>query len=155
MRSINRRDIFPAFGAAALAGIAAAGLAKPETLTAAPVAKPEGQHPDAKLIAACDEFCRLENKINDLFKRVVSFEDEDAIEKQHVEITNLQKPFFEIIMTTPATTLEGLKTQARTMFAFDDDLLPPEDTHYWDERFLRKVLCDLLRTEEPQTTASA
>ena len=40
MRSINRRDIFPAIGATALAGIAAAGLAKPETLTAAPAAKP-------------------------------------------------------------------------------------------------------------------
>lgn len=155
MRSINRRDIFPAFGAAALAGIAAAGLAKPETLTAAPAAKPEGQHPDAKLIAACDEFCRLENKVKDLFEHVSTWEDEDRIEKQHVELMNLQEPLLEIITTTPATTLEGLKTQARTMFAFSDDLLPPEDTHYWNERFLRKVLCDLLRTEEPQTTASA
>lgn len=45
MRSLSRRDIFPAFGATALAGIAAAGLAKPETLTAAPAAKPEGHSP--------------------------------------------------------------------------------------------------------------
>lgn len=53
MRSINRRDIFPAFGAAALAGIAAAGLAKPETLTAAPAAKPEGH---SLIIAARHEY---------------------------------------------------------------------------------------------------
>lgn len=48
MRSLSRREIFPALGATALAGIAAAGLAKPETLTAAPQAKPEGHSPIIK-----------------------------------------------------------------------------------------------------------
>ncbi|MCX2560558.1 hypothetical protein OQ252_03940 [Acetobacter farinalis] len=53
MRSLSRRDIFPAIGATALAGIAAAGFAKPETLTAAPTAKPEGKSP---IIKARDEY---------------------------------------------------------------------------------------------------
>ncbi|OUI94063.1 hypothetical protein HK13_06790 [Acetobacter indonesiensis] len=48
MRSLSRRDIFPALGATALAGIAATGFAKPETLTAAPTAKPEGHSPIIK-----------------------------------------------------------------------------------------------------------
>lgn len=48
MRSLSRREIFPALGATALVGVTAATFAMPETLTAAPKAKPEGHSPIIK-----------------------------------------------------------------------------------------------------------
>lgn len=63
MRSLSRRDIFPAIGATALAGIAAAGFATPETLTAASKAKPEGHSP---LIQARNEYFAARTELDRL-----------------------------------------------------------------------------------------
>ncbi|MBB2163844.1 hypothetical protein HLH26_04705 [Gluconacetobacter sp. 1b LMG 1731] len=62
MRSSTRRDLFTAGAATALAGIAAASFAQPETLSAKRVAKRD-THSDARLIALCDAFTRTRAEI--------------------------------------------------------------------------------------------
>lgn len=142
MRSVNRRDIFPALGATALAGLAAAGLAKPETLTAAPAAKPEGKNPDARLIALCDEFCRLERKSEALFEGPTRIDDDDERTPHVIAVMNEQDPVLDGIVSIKATTLAGLKAKTEALVAWDK----------WDSTLNRKshlradvMLCDLVQ----------
>lgn len=106
MRSATRRDLFPAIFATGLVGVAASGLAKPETLTAAPVAKPEG-NPDAHLIALCDEWEAIHNKTeilnikcNKLNNKCVKTEIEwsDSLDKEDdiIDFIKLIRPHTKI-----------------------------------------------------------
>ncbi|MBB2155285.1 hypothetical protein HLH33_03000 [Gluconacetobacter diazotrophicus] len=143
MRSSTRRDFFTAGAATALAGIAAASFAQPETLSAKGIAKRD-THPDARLIALCDAFIALEAEAHALYGHDHTLEDEPRIQAAHEVIFGRQEPLKDEILSLRATTLDGIRAKARAMVAFDNDFLPKEDTPYWNEAMLFNLVRDLV-----------
>ncbi|KXV57324.1 hypothetical protein AD947_08800 [Acetobacter tropicalis] len=112
MRSINRRDAFTALGATALAGIAAAGFAKPETQTAAPVAKPEGHSP---IIKARDDYFSARADIERIRGEpaaVPSHPDHADYEKRNLTACEKMWNSVGFLAHTAAKNLHDLKAKA-------------------------------------------
>lgn len=143
MRSINRRDIFPALGATALAGIAAVGIAKSETLPAAPKAKPFLTS-EQRLMALCDEFVRLEVQVDAIHAQCETFEQEQALEPQLSALYQQEKNVFDQINAIKATTLEGFIAKARAFAAWDRGEYLSKDGGNWDIAMLGQLIQELV-----------
>jgi len=140
MRSVNRRDIFPALGTVLLGGIATASLAKPESLSVAP-AKPEGHKSDAHLIALCSEFLRLDQAFHEVVYAIQG--DDNAQDTALAPIIAAQGPLLREIVRTKARSVTGLKAKAHALTVWDGD--PPSvESEYWDESLTASILRDLL-----------
>lgn len=137
MRSVNRRDIFPALGTVLLGGIATVSLAKPESLSTAQ-AKPEGHHPDARLIALCDEFVRLDQAYRDIVYSTEEDEQEAALQP----IMDQQDPLIVIIRDTEAKTVEGVQARLRALTAWSEDIVKITSP-YWSESLTAAIFRDL------------
>lgn len=143
MRSLSRRDIFPALGATALAGIAAAGIAKSETLPAAPKAKPLLTS-EQRLVALCEEFVRLEFQVDAIHARCETFEQEQAVEPQLSALYQQEKDVFDKINAIKATTLEGFIAKARAYAAWDRGDQLSKDSGNWDIAMLGQMVQELV-----------
>lgn len=143
MRSLSRRDIFPAIGATALAGIAAAGFATPETLTAEPRKKPPVT-PEARLIALCEEFIQLEHQVNAVHQTVDTFEQEEAAQPRLKALYAQEKQKFEQINAIRATTLAGFTAKARAFAAWDRGEYLSKDSGNWDIAMLGQMVQELI-----------
>ena len=111
MRSLSRRDIFPALGATALAGIAAAGLAKPETLTAA---KPEGHSP---IIAAGNEYKKARslmdaNAATEIPASIPGHPDYPAWQKEQDALCKTMWDIVAFLSKTPSKTWLDVKVKS-------------------------------------------
>ncbi|KXV55428.1 hypothetical protein AD947_16140 [Acetobacter tropicalis] len=117
MRSLSRRDIFPALGATALAGIAAAGLAKPETLTAAPIAKPEGKSPSL-IMAAYYSYFEADAAIDSISTEprypFGSYEDDEQMERAGRHVDQRQRAL-ETLGSSACSTKEELRAKANVL----------------------------------------
>lgn len=134
MRSVNRRVLFSTSVAAGLVGAAGTVLpAEASTLS-----------PDSRLIALCDEFCRMERESMALFYGPDAIEDDDERTPFHVAVIKRQEPVVEEIMRVRATTLEGVKAKAKAIVAWDkfDDLFD-RDSECRGDRMLFDLICDL------------
>ncbi|GBR57502.1 hypothetical protein AA18889_1196 [Acetobacter senegalensis DSM 18889] len=151
MRSLSRRDLFPAFGATALAGIAAAGLAKPETLTAAPAAKPEGK--DAVGIALCERFIKDNQFAQSFYDGVNRIDDDDRRDIIVNSIYDRNDEVVESIALWCAVTPEGIKAKARALAVWAGKHIA-HNAHggLWEDTLLLSLLRDLapeiMKTQE-------
>lgn len=115
MRS-TRREVFTSLLATpALAGIAAAGFAKPETLTAAPVAKPEGHSP---IIAACHEYfknMRLADMMSagDPPQAYPSYPDYEIWDRKHFSLLEKAWDAAAFMAAAPSKTWADVKAKAQ------------------------------------------
>jgi hypothetical protein len=142
-RTLHRRAILA--GTAALAA-SAASAAAPAALAA--------PSPDARLIALCAEFDRLERRIGDLFDGPGAIDDDAARDAAVTPIFAQQAALLPEILTLRATTLEGLAARARTMMREDLELRPDEmvASEFVNERLLGVVLRDLVALAGAQRT---
>ncbi|MBS1028396.1 hypothetical protein [Gluconobacter albidus] len=143
MRSVNRRDIFPALGAVLLGGIATASLAKPESLSTAP-AKPECHKSDTHLIALCEQFIALQREIDLIHEPIDSFEDEERAEPALKEIFKRENEMFAQIIHAPAVTFEGIRAKAKAMISWDREGVEDNSDNIWRDRLLNSMLRDCL-----------
>ncbi|KXV34929.1 hypothetical protein AD940_04860 [Gluconobacter thailandicus] len=141
MRSVNRRDIFPALGTILLGGIATASLAKPESLSTAH-AKPEGHHPDAQLIALCEQFILLQQEIDAVHAPIHSFEDEQRAQPALTAIYKREEDLFAKIITEPATSQIGIHAKARAAIAWERDSFEDDPEDYWNIRMFNSLMHD-------------
>lgn len=144
MRSVNRRDIFPALGTVLLGGIATASLAKPESLSTAH-AKPEGHHPDARLIALCDQFILLQQEIDAVHAPIHSFEDEQRAQPALTAIYEREEKLFAKIISEPATTHIGIQAKARVSIAWEGDSFEDDPEDYWHSRMFNSLMRDFMK----------
>lgn len=144
MRSVNRRDIFPALGTVLLGGIATASLAKPESLSTAH-AKPEGHHPDARLVALCEKFISLQHEIDAIHRPIKSFEDEERAEPALTAIYAREEALFSQILTLPANSPEGLRAKARAAISWERESIEDDPEEYRHTRMFNSLLRDLTR----------
>lgn len=143
MRSVNRRDIFPALGTVLLGGIATASLAKPESLSA-PSAKPEGHKSDAHLIALCEQFIAVQRKIDAAHAPISTFEDEERAEPVFKALYTHEGDLFRQIIHTPAVGFEGVRAKAKAMISWEREGIDDNPEDYWNARALNSMLRDLL-----------
>ncbi|GAN71101.1 hypothetical protein ASY01nite_22220 [Acetobacter syzygii] len=143
MRSLSRREIFPTLGATALAGIAAAGLAKPETLAAAPKAKPLLTS-EERLIALCEEFIRMEFAVNAVHATCDTFEQEKAVEPKLEALYAQERKIFDQIEAIKATTLKGFIAKARAFAAWDRGNYLSRDSGNWDIAMIGNIMQELI-----------
>jgi hypothetical protein len=101
--------------AAATASVDAPALPAESTVSA---------NPDATLIAACAEFDRLERQCFGLFYGPARITDEDQRDDAMTLISEAQKPSWNVICSTQAKTLEGLRAKAQTVAMEDLELFP-------------------------------
>ncbi|MCP1229874.1 hypothetical protein [Acetobacter indonesiensis] len=143
MRSINRRDAFTALGATALAGIAATGFAKPETLTAAPKKAPAITS-EQRLVALCEEFIAVEFKVDAVHAACETFEQEEAAEAQLKALYAEEKVILEKLEAIKATTLAGFIAKARAFAAWDRGDHLSKDSGDWDIIMLGSLIQELV-----------
>lgn len=144
MRSVNRRDIFPALGTVLLGGIATASLAKPESLSTAH-AKPEGHHPDARLIALCEKFISLQHEIDAIHEPIKSFEDEERAEPVLQAIYKRENTLFQQIVHTPAMSISGVRAKAKALASWEREGLDDNPDEFWNVRAYNSILRDLAK----------
>lgn len=144
MRSVNRRDIFPALGTVLLGGIATASLAKPESLSTAH-AKPEGHHPDARLIALCEKFISLQHEIDAIHAPIDSFEDEERAEPVLKAIYKRELELFAQIISLPAISHKGIQAKAKAAVAWERESITDNPEEYWHTRMFNSLLRDLTK----------
>lgn len=143
MRSMNRRDLFPALGATALAGIAAAGFAKPETLTAAPKKAP-ALTSEQRLVALSEEFIAIQHEIDAAHAPCETFEQEEAASPQLQALYAREKPILEKLEAIKATTLTGFIAKARAFAAWDRGDHLSKDSGDWDIIMLGSLIQELV-----------
>ena len=107
-------------------------------LTAPAVAAEMATHPDAALIAACDELNRIERGFLGFFHGPAKIHDEA---EQDAAIATYDREgqraqLVEVINTTPARTMEGVRAKARVILTEDLELRGKED---------RSTIASLLR----------
>lgn len=137
MRSMNRRDIFPAFGAALLGGIATASLAHPESLSTAP-------SDDTRLIAHCRKFIGLQKRLDDLLGSALTLEEEAAIEPALDALWEQERAVFRDVVTTRAHTAAGRAAKVEAMLSHVRGSIEDVEGAYWHERMLNSLMRDSL-----------
>lgn len=143
MRSVNRRDIFPALGTVLLGSIATASLAKPERLSAAP-AKPEGHKSDAHLIALCEQFIAVQDKIDAAHASADTFEEEQRAEPIFTSLYKSENTLFQQIIKTPAVSIAGVRAKTKAMASWEREGLADDPDEFWNVRAYNSILRDLL-----------
>lgn len=114
MRSVNRRDIFPALGTVLLGGIATASLANPESLSAAP-AKPEGH---SLIIAARHEYFKNIHfadvmSAGDPPHSYLSHPDYEIWDRKHLSLLEKAWDAVAFMAVTPSKTWADVKAKAQ------------------------------------------
>lgn len=154
MRSMNRREIFPAIAATGLAAVAAVSFAQPETLSAKGVHSMD-THSDARLIALCDAYhaaytaaARLIRANSDRFGAHVPDEAFDA----QVRATDEFDAIAVEVVQTPANTLLGAAAKAAVAWKATGLLSEPIPAD--DEALAWSVFRDVARLAGDQVTFS-
>ena len=143
MRSVNRRDLFPTLGTVLLGGIATASLAKPESVSAAP-AKLEGHKSDAHLIALCEQFIAVQDKIDAAHASVDTFEEEQRAEPIFTALYKSENTLFQQIIKTPAVSIAGVRAKTKAMVSWEREGLDDDPDEFWNVRAYNSILRDLL-----------
>ncbi|MFT8802749.1 MULTISPECIES: hypothetical protein [Gluconobacter] len=109
MRSVNRRDIFPALGTVLLGGIATASLAKPESLSAKAVRK---ETAISKAFRAYHEAYSAMDRIADLSPVKLGSPEDKAREAFLLRESDKLQNALEVLAETRATCHEDLRLKS-------------------------------------------
>jgi hypothetical protein len=112
-----------------------------------PIATPDAAvtHPDAALLAACAAFDTLEQHYTAGFcGKDMTHSEERARDAALKPIQTAQEPLVDIITTTPAKTLDGIRAKAKSLELWDDGLIQKAGRDDGtDDRLLASIMRDL------------
>lgn len=146
MRS-TRREVFTSLLVApALAGIAAAGFAKSETLEANKT--PNNKTPEQEIIEISKRFIELEKQVDLVHEGIETFEEEEAKTPELQALYAEEEILWRRAAAIKATTLKMFTAKAKMFAAFDrGDLLSKTEGQYWDHQMLGTLINDLINLE--------
>jgi hypothetical protein len=120
-------------------------VAAHEEAPAAAEASAAGTHPDAALLAACAAFDILEHHYTAGFcGKGLTLGEECARDAALKPIQTAQVPLVDIITSTPAKTLDGIRAKAKSLELWDDGLIQQAGRDGGtDDRLLASIMRDL------------
>ena len=103
------------------------------------------EHPDAELLAVCEQFSALELMLYPPGLGLETIEEEHARDERNEPLNAEQSSLVEKLWDLRATTLEGFQARARSLLLWDSILTTAiENTEdYWEQVLLHALLRDL------------
>jgi hypothetical protein len=133
-------------------GLLGAGAAMLLTGAASPAAAvhvgavPAEPHADAELLAALAEFDQIVIEKRAAFAACRTIADEEAIEQQIEPLEVRQDELLDLICTTPARTVAGVRARARSLVLWHGEWIarPDDPEQYHDKRLIAALVRDLV-----------
>lgn len=103
-------------------------------------------HPDATLLAKCDDYAVIRKRLDGLFSRATRIVDEDARAEEYDRLSDAGEPLLRRLADLRAKTPVGHGLRAAAFLAWDEgDLLQrAQSDGLSEERLLAAILIDLV-----------